>query len=183
MAKKRRLRIPNALKEYADIDYLDKLNDEEREFILNYVDAELCNNHRKYPMYTEHPEYDRIKKEIYSRINAANTRCDYSKARGSNRLSNFSELETKEKVGLLERIMYRADSKKEPSDMLLASGNKSVEDMLKGLIKDTISELESAYDKETVLVRFYTRMRKIIKRERKIKLNDKKIEREKSQSN
>ncbi len=183
MAKKRRLRIPNKLKEYADIDYLHKLNPEDREFMLNFIDAELCNNHRKYPMYTEHPEYDRIKKEIYSRINAANTRCDYSRAKGRNCLTNFSEMETtREKMGILERVMYEADKNKNTEDISITSGAKSLEDMLKELIEGTILELSSCYDKETVLVRFYTKMRKIIKRERKIKLNDKRIERETSQS-
>lgn len=179
--KKRRLRIPNKLREFADIDYLDKLNEDERDFILNYVDAELCNNHRKYKMYTDHPEYDRIKKEIYSRINSVNTRCDYSRARGRNCLATFSEIEdVKEKTGLLEKMMFKADANIPKQDILISSGSKSLEEMLKELIETTIEDLDNSFDKETILVRFYTKMRKIIKRERKIQLNDRRIEKENS---
>ena len=175
-SKRRPQRIPNKMREFTDIDYFDKLNAEEKNWLKDFVDAEYCNNHRKYSMYTEHPEYDRIKKEIYNRVNAVNTRCDYAKAKVDNKLYSFDKYLSPDMNNILEKIMKESIDHKLTDDIATKMGIKSFEDNLMRLLEVTARDIKSDYkDCNRILIRFYIKLKKLFSEERKQARLDRKL--------
>lgn len=175
--KHRGLRIPNKMREMADIDYFDKLNAEDKDWLKDFIDAEYCNNHRKYEMYTEHHDYDRIKKEIYTRTNAVNTRCDYAKSKATNRLLSFDKYAVNpDTLGILEKMLHESIEDVDVDEMAKKMGIKTFEDSMYELLDQTVNELQSEYkDQRATLIRFYIKFKRLFSEERKQQRNDKKI--------
>lgn len=182
MSNKKRLKLSNKSMEYADIDYLEKLSEDEREWMMEFIDGYYNNNHRKYEQFTEHENYDSIKKDIYNMTNARN-RCSYSNNYARNCLEEIDALLENEKDTNLVDSMLREDlSSKSKTDILRVTGIRSFKDVFYDLIDSTLEDLSNK-DKDhfTCLLRFYIAARRLIKEERKIVLNDKKIAREKEE--
>lgn len=176
--KRRKLRLTNSAREYADIDYLDRLNDEDRDYMMKFIDGYYNNNHRKYEMFTEHENYEDIKKDIYSITNARN-RCSQSDGVAKGNLMELDRPVFDDDKVKLEDLLRTAYKENKSDDILAILGVKGFETIAEDLIDNTLHELSDFNkDHSLILIRFYTNLSKIIKAERKRLLNEKKIEKE-----
>jgi hypothetical protein len=84
-------------REYLDIDYFDKLNDEEKEFYCNFLEGHL---HASFKPENEEMFTDEMKKEAYDSNNGRN-RCIYSISKANNLVVDVEKNEDVKKI-LLE---------------------------------------------------------------------------------
>ena len=180
MTTKRRLRLQSNALEYADIDYLDKLSDDDRKFMLDFIDGYYNNNHRKYEMFTDHESYETtMKKELYDITNSRN-RCGQSR---DNVKGNIVEMDKpimhEQEAIRLENLLKDSYRFNTSEDMAILAGLVSFEDRVNKLVDDTLHQL-SDYTKEHkyILIRFFSMMKRLTNDEKRRLNNEKKIAKE-----
>lgn len=179
--KKRRLRLQSNALEYADIDYLDKLNDVDRDFMLDFVDGYYNNNHRKYEIFTENENYESIKKDIYGMTNARN-RCGQSRDKTKGSIVELDKPVFDDEKMKLENLLRDAYKDNKDDDILSVLGVTGFEEKAETLIDDTLHSISNFNnDHKVILIRFFIRMKNLVKDEKKRLLNEKKIAKEREE--
>lgn len=171
MSKKKKLKrivLPANCQEYYDIDYWNKLSHEEKQWITEFMDGTLGNNHRMYEMFTKHEDYDRIKKEIYSETNQRN-RDVYSKSKAGDRLYSIDFLSDTKEERYISKILSNKLSRESKEQVLLNFGIKGFEEISRSLIETTIDEIQNVKSRNhfSTLINFYINLNILIKEENK----------------
>ena len=166
--KIKKIKLPENSQEYYDIDYWNDLSDDDKRFITEFFDGTLGNNCRKYQMFLKHPDYDRIRKEIYSETNARN-RDIYSKARAGRRLLSIDFLADTKEERYISKILSHKINKQTKEDILVNFGIKSFEDLVVQLLEETVDiiRLQTAKSHHNTLLNFYLTLNTLIKEENK----------------
>ena len=151
-----------------ELDYWTKLDDEQKQWLNEFHDGALNNNHRFYPMFTEHPEYEtRIKKEIYNETNCRN-RDIYADKKVRKKLDSMDHLSGTHEESFISKLLVKQMSKKEKESLLINFGLKSFEECIRGLIEETVFDVKNKPDEidpTYKMLQFYITMNALIKEE------------------
>lgn len=166
--KRKKLRMPSTVQHiFRECDYYTKLNDAEKAWLDAFNDGTLNNNHRMYDIFTDHPDYDRIKKEIYGEVNARN-RCIMVDSQVRKTLDSLDHICSTKEERYVSNLLFKHLSKKQKETILLNFGIKDIETSINSLISEVVDTVRNAgpeHDPKYTLIQFYIVINTLIKNE------------------
>ena len=165
--KHKRIKLPANAQEFYDMDYWEKLNDDEKQWYTEFMDGTIGNNCRLYSMFTERDDYPELSKQIYSETNSRN-RDIYAKSRAGKRLLSIDFLsDTKEERYISKLLSNKIVSKQTKDDILTIFGIKDFEDVVLELIDGTVDVIKNQKNRThlSTMLNFYVTLNTLIKEE------------------
>lgn len=179
-AKVKRYKHPaHSQQEITELDYWNKLSQEEKNWLNEFHNGYYSNNHRNSEVFTSHPEYSsRIKKEMDSMTNARN-RDLFTSMNIRKRMDSLDHLKGTLEEAVVSKLLLKELSKKEREQLRINFGVDSFETASERLMRETADLLKNnpdELDPKFILLNFYLTINCLIKDEMRERRKAKKEE-------